>query len=170
MKLVELTESVDVNQQVWLHGSPHQLSQFKVGTTGEDIYGRGVYLTTSPVRVKTYFDQKTKQGFVHTVKTHCTNPFNFKDTVTQETIDKLKSICNPELFDAIVDQDENLIGREQANLHMILRRLVGTAKVNNVITALGFDCLLIPSAAETVLVVFDESKTEIIGEPTFSKR
>ncbi len=163
MKLVELMEAAELNQRLWLHGSPHQLSKFRVGTTGEDIYGRGVYLTSSPIRVKTYLDPKTKKGYVHQVQIHCTNPFDFASEISQADLDKLHSVLGSDMYSRVMDYPNVKVGAEQAQLHMVLRKCFGTAKVNNIIQLLGYDCLYIHSANEDVVVVFDETNTEIKG-------
>lgn len=164
MKILELFEraEVDVTDHRWLHGSPHKLNKFQVGEVGEDVYGRGIYLTTSPTRVKTYFNQQSGKGFVHEVDVTCSAPFDFAIPISSQLLQKVNQVCSASVVQKLQEHPHIYGGAEQALLHYVLRTLVGKPVINTLIQHLGYDCLFIPESGDHTLVVFDPNQTKVV--------
>lgn len=147
----------------WYHGARRPKKQMQLGTGGEDVYGKGIYLTNDPKRAQTYFSKGagSKEGYLHSISLNTNNPFNFYDPITQEDLQKLADL-NSETFKLNSDiltigNDSVQVGQQKAHLHSVLRKNFRRGVLTDVVKAIGFDSLELPGTA----VVFDPNNTQV---------
>lgn len=159
---MRLFEIADNNSEPTLfHGSENpNKTEFRVGE-GEDIYGKGVYVTTSRNYASQYGPNIYNVGIVGDV-----NMARADDTIKQEHIDILRGITpadeSPDNILKIKDKVLR-VGDTMAKTHRFLRFLFGKPKVNEIMGKLGYDAFAIPATGGWTIVIFNADNVQIIS-------
>lgn len=158
-----LKESQDQNHETtWYHGKQKDVTSLRPGLSGEDIWGAGIYLTTSYKHALEYaFDKNTRKGkgFVYTVQQTVSNPIYCSDTVSAEDIAKMDKagIVHPG-----VDESSSVL-----KLVKVLKEKYGVKQLSQIFQHLGYDGMYTPNTHDTraqQLVVYDSHNTTIISK------
>lgn len=159
------SQEQDINAVTWYHGSSRELTALSPGKSGEDVWGSGIYLTTSYAHALDFATKRSPTGYVYTIQHTVSNPISCYDKVPSDVIKRMdeSNIVHPN-----ITENSTVL-----QLVKVLKEKYGVKQLTPILQHLGYDSLITPDPHDTnglQLVVYDTENTNILSkEPVVKK-